>query len=79
MSMAIADVLYKTNVQIIWKFKKFTDFSDDYLKPVAPFLKSDRLRIVNWLNVDPTSLLNTGNIIASVHHGGSNCYHETVL
>lgn len=79
MSTAIAEVLSKTDVQMIWKFKKFGDCSDDYLKPISPYIDNGRLRLVNWLNVDPASLLNTGDIVASVHHGGSNCYHETVL
>lgn len=80
MSTAIADVLTKSNVQIIWKFKKLTaSVSDDYLTRLAPFVENGRLRIISWLNVDPVSLLNTGDVIASVHHGGSNCYHETVL
>jgi hypothetical protein len=79
MSTAIAEVLSKTDVQMLWKFKKFGDFSDEYLRPITPYIDNGRLRLVNWLNVDPASLLNTGDIVASVHHGGSNCYHETVL
>lgn len=79
MSAALADVLSKSTVQVIWKFIKLGDYSDHVLAPLAPFIESDRLRVSNWLAVDPTSMLNTGDIIASVHHGGANCYHETVL
>ncbi|SCO42679.1 uncharacterized protein FFMR_06900 [Fusarium fujikuroi] len=32
----------------------------------------------SWLIADPSSLLDTGNIVTSVHHGGSNCYHEAL-
>lgn len=79
MSAAIADVLSKSDVQVIWKFRKLGDYSDDALAPLTPFIESGRLRVSNWLAIDPTSMLNTGDIIASVHHGGANCYHETVL
>lgn len=37
-----------------------------------------RFRLENWLNADPAALLEIGHIILSVHHGGSNCYHEAV-
>lgn len=79
MTEAIAVVLNKTNVQILWKFKKFENYSDDYLLALKPHLDSGRLRMEEWLTVDPSSLLETGYIIASVHHGGSNCYHEAIV
>lgn len=79
MAAAVADVLSRSGVQVIWKFKKFSDYSDDYLSPLTPFIEKGRLKVVDWLPVDPASMLNTGDIVASVHHGGSNCYHEAVL
>ncbi|KAK8050853.1 hypothetical protein PG993_002238 [Apiospora rasikravindrae] len=45
---------------------------------LSDLIASGRVRISGWLNVDPVSLLETGDIVASVHHGGSNCYHEAV-
>lgn len=67
-----------SNAQVIWKFNKRRDYSDDFLKPIQPYIDSGRVRISNWLEADPFSLLETGHIVASVHHGGSNCYHEAV-
>jgi hypothetical protein len=78
MAEALADFLSKTNVQVIWKVAKDGDFNDDYLASLKPYLQSDRIRVSKWLAVDPVALLETGDIIASVHHGGSNCYHEAV-
>ncbi|KAH6975659.1 hypothetical protein EDB80DRAFT_727887 [Ilyonectria destructans] len=78
MTEAIAVVLDKTNVQILWKFNKVGNYSDDYLSALKPHLDSGRLRMERWLTVDPSSLLETGYIIASIHHGGSNCYHEAI-
>ncbi|KAF5667262.1 2-hydroxyacylsphingosine 1-beta-galactosyltransferase [Fusarium heterosporum] len=78
MSTAIARLLSKTEVQVLWKFNKLGEYSDEALECLKPYLASERLKMPTWLVADPASLLETGNIIASVHHGGSNCYHETI-
>jgi hypothetical protein len=75
---AIVDVLTQTDVQVLWKFNKYGEYSDDELAPLKQFLDSGRLRLSNWLPIDVLSLLETGDIVASVHHGGSNCFHEAV-
>ncbi|CAI6088225.1 unnamed protein product, partial [Clonostachys chloroleuca] len=75
---AVVDVLTQTDVQVLWKFNKYGEYSDDELAPLKPFLDSGRLRLSNWLPIDVLSLLETGDIVASVHHGGSNCFHEAV-
>ncbi|SPJ75977.1 uncharacterized protein FTOL_05708 [Fusarium torulosum] len=78
MSLAIGELLSKTGVQILWKFNKLGDYSDAFVERLIPYLDSERLKMPNWLVADPSSLLETGDIIASVHHGGSNCYHEAI-
>lgn len=78
MSLAVAEVMEKTGVQVIWKFNKHGDYGDDALSPLNPYIDGDRLRLRNWLTADPSSLLETGNIVASIHHGGSGCYHEAI-
>lgn len=78
MAEALADFLSKTDVQVIWKVAKEGDYSDEYLTPLKPYIQKDRIRVSKWLAVDPVALLETGDVIASVHHGGSNCYHEAV-
>ena len=78
MSVAIAEVLSKTGIQLLWKFNKMGDYSDDVFLPLEPFLKSDRMRTPSWLVADQSSLLETGDIRVSVHHGGANCYHEAI-
>ncbi|CAG9956625.1 unnamed protein product [Clonostachys rosea f. rosea IK726] len=75
---ALAEVLAKTQVQIIWKIKKRGEYSDEFLKPLQPYIDEGRVRVTNWLTADLYSILQTGDIIASVHHGGSNCYHEAI-
>ncbi|KAK5630114.1 hypothetical protein RRF57_005829 [Xylaria bambusicola] len=79
MALAIADMLAKTNVQVIWKMTKEGNYSDaDVLPPVQEDIEKGRLRISEWLSANPVSLLETGNIVASIHHGGANCYNEAI-
>lgn len=79
MTDAIVPVLAAENVQILWKIKKGGQFGDEFLEPAKEYIENGRLRLVSWLDVDPTSLYNTGDIVASVHHGGANCFYETLL
>ncbi len=78
MAQAIFLVLQSTDVQVLWKFSKLGRYSDDYLQPLQPFLDNGRLRVSNWLSVEPISLLQSGQIVLSVHHGGANSYHEAI-
>ncbi|CVK86063.1 uncharacterized protein FMAN_06526 [Fusarium mangiferae] len=78
MAIAIAVLLSSTEYQVLWKFNKLGDFSDDFLVHLKPYLDNEGLRMPSWLVADPSSLLDTGNIVTSVHHGGSNCYHEAL-
>ncbi|KAJ2984074.1 hypothetical protein NUW58_g6141 [Xylaria curta] len=78
MALAIEEVLAKTDVQFLWKWAKEDTVSADYKLPVKSIIDEGRLRVVDWLTVSPASILDTGHIVASVHHGGANCYHEAV-
>ncbi|KAF5719546.1 2-hydroxyacylsphingosine 1-beta-galactosyltransferase [Fusarium mundagurra] len=78
MAIAIAALLSSTDYQVLWKFNKLGDFSDGFLVHLKPYLDNERLKMPSWLVADPSSLLDTGNIVMSVHHGGSNCYHEAL-
>ncbi|RYO89216.1 hypothetical protein DL764_008613 [Monosporascus ibericus] len=85
MAQAVAAVLHeRTDMQVLWKFRKAVVdaegaiYGDEFASPVHPFLKSGRVKMEPWLDVDPTSLLETGHIVASVHHGGAGCYHEAL-
>ncbi|KAG9233188.1 UDP-glucoronosyl and UDP-glucosyl transferase family protein [Amylocarpus encephaloides] len=37
-----------------------------------------RVKIMEWMSVDPLAVLQTGHIVCSVHHGGSNSFHEAL-
>ncbi|CAN8102298.1 unnamed protein product [Discula destructiva] len=79
MANAIKDVLdQQSDVQVLWKMAKLGDYSDDYSLPLQDYISSGRLKLSPWLSADPTAILESGNVVAFVHHGGSNCYHEGV-
>jgi hypothetical protein len=79
----------RPDIQVLWKIQKRYSYEEikfqDYGAPdeaineiLAAELASDQVRIVNWLKADPVSILGSGHIICSVHHGGSNTYHEAI-
>jgi hypothetical protein len=78
MTGALKTVLDYSNNQVLWKIKTVGNFSEDVFNPVRPYVESGRLRIERWLDADPISLMETGNVVLSVHHGGAGCYHEAV-
>ncbi|CAI4214416.1 unnamed protein product [Parascedosporium putredinis] len=78
MANAIANVLSQVDIQVIWKFKKLHTYGDDFKSPLQSFIDTGRVKLIDWLAVDPAALLETGDIMALVHHGGSNCYHEAM-
>ena len=84
MAGGVAGVLEGTEVQVLWKFAALDGdgievaFDGEVKALVQKYIGSGRLRVEKWLGADPTSLLETGHVVASVHHGGAGCYHEAV-
>ncbi|APA10835.1 hypothetical protein sscle_07g056050 [Sclerotinia sclerotiorum 1980 UF-70] len=78
MAKSIKILLENSTIQVLWKFNKRHEFSDQFLDILSSDLQSQRVKITNWIKVDPAALLETGNIILSVHHGGANCFHEAI-
>ena len=48
------------------------------LHALSDEIASGMVRVLDWLSVDPLSLLQSGYIVCSVHHGGSNSFHEAL-
>ncbi|KAI0000585.1 hypothetical protein F4779DRAFT_147380 [Xylariaceae sp. FL0662B] len=85
MAKGLAEVLDSTDVQILWKFRSRSpyleageDYGDDFKAPLKPFLDNERIKIESWLPIDPPAILESGHVVASVHHGGAGCYHEAI-
>lgn len=69
-------------MQALWKLlpsknpgegEKITATVEEIL---AEELASKRVIIASWLMADPTAILQSGHIIATVHHGGANSFFE---
>lgn len=76
LAIAIKSVIDRHhNVQVLWKSNSAATGD------VKALLRSDlgdigRVRIESWLGPDPTSLMESGHVICSVHHGGANSFYE---
>jgi hypothetical protein len=81
MIQALRKVFDTTNHQVLWKFVKNTkmgDYSDDVFDVVREELQSGRLKLEKWIKADPAAILESGDVVLFVNHGGSNVYHEGV-
>ncbi|KAE9380566.1 glycosyltransferase family 1 protein [Stipitochalara longipes BDJ] len=50
----------------------------DPLDVLSDEIKSGRVKVLNWISVEPLALLQSERIVCSVHHGGSNSFHEAL-
>ncbi|ETS81666.1 hypothetical protein PFICI_06668 [Pestalotiopsis fici W106-1] len=79
MAAAIGWLLDHTDFQVLWKMAPHNDFGDAYAAPLQEFVKQERLKISHWLPIDTLGLLEAGNVVAFIHHGGASSYHEAVV
>jgi hypothetical protein len=81
-----------SRLQVLWKLKrKSNEGSSTGMDPkeypgiwgeirdvLGPFMYEDRVRITDWVTAEPKSVLESGNIICSVNHGGASSFHEAI-
>lgn len=70
-------------VQVLWKLKVDRDSGDaDWvpmaLKSIFAEVTAGRVRIEEWLPVEPICILQSGHVCCMVHHGGANSYNEAI-
>ena len=70
-------------LQILWKLKKDGDYATDEPKCklhdiLGNELAKDQVRIVSWIDAEPITLLQTGQVVLTVNHGGANSFGEGV-
>jgi hypothetical protein len=70
-------------IQVLWKLrKKDDDFERLKGSPLRDLigheLDKDQVRNTNWLEPEPSTILNTGSVICSVNHGGASSFHEAL-
>ncbi|KAL5051589.1 hypothetical protein BDW71DRAFT_202752 [Aspergillus fruticulosus] len=74
----------RPDVQVLWKLKpdrkvEAADWIPEAVKVIFDEVFAGRVRIEEWLHVEPICILQSGQICCMVHHGGANSYNETIL
>lgn len=65
------------DIQVLWKCSKTTQ--PDRGAPDENIHLDSRIRVVSWLPSTPVACLTaTKSVLAYVHHGGSNSFHEAI-
>ncbi|KAE9366236.1 glycosyltransferase family 1 protein [Stipitochalara longipes BDJ] len=65
-------------IQVLWKLKKKIDFGDGFLEAVSAEFIGGRLRLEKWLTIDPGAIMETGNVVCMLHHGGANSFNDAI-
>lgn len=68
-------------LQVLWKLRTRSGGGGESSVAAtlgAELMKDDTVRVTDWVEPEPMSILESGHIICSVHHGGANSYFEAV-
>ncbi|KAJ5780651.1 hypothetical protein N7457_005811 [Penicillium paradoxum] len=77
MATAIQAVLREfPSIQFLWKLQYSWETSPRIKGVLEYLVDSTQVRIVQWIQPEIISLLEDGNIVAYVHHGGANSFFE---
>ncbi|PHH58385.1 hypothetical protein CDD80_2410 [Ophiocordyceps camponoti-rufipedis] len=85
MARALAVVLGEGGRQVLWKLKRMGEYGvgeagDGVFDALAGVIGDERVRVVvDWLEAEPLSILASGHVVCSVHHGGANSFYEAVV
>lgn len=74
----------KKRIQVLWKLQKKGRYSIYAPECILAHVLGkefayDRVRVVDWIQPEPLSILQTGDVICSVHHGGAGSFNEAVV
>lgn len=77
MTKAIQGVLRQfPDIKILWKLKYDWEGSRKVKNLLGPLVFSNKVKVVSWIQPEIISLLESGYIVAYVHHGGANSFFE---
>lgn len=68
------------NLQVLWKLSRQPGWEvrgSKVHEVLSKEMGEDRIRIVDWIDAEPTAVLDSGGIVCAVHHGGANSFLET--
>ncbi|KAL2832900.1 hypothetical protein BDW59DRAFT_180514 [Aspergillus cavernicola] len=71
------------DMQVLWKLKPYSSGNiGEWISTALPGIieetQNGRVRIEEWLPVDPICILQSGHVACMVHHGGANSYNEAM-
>lgn len=66
------------DLQVLWKVKFQGGEQKAELEDVLgkEIVDKERVRLEAWLRPEPVAILETGRVVAQVHHGGANTFFE---
>ena len=77
MAKAIRKMLYEyPDIQVLWKLRYDWESSRTFQNVLGAHITAGSVLVTPWIQPDMMSVLNTGQIVAYVHHGGANSYFE---
>jgi hypothetical protein len=91
MARALKDLMDAADdrkLQILWKIRRkmldvnktkkieWTGKWEAVRHLLLPYIEADRVRITGWIEADPISIMQSGLVVCSVHHGGANSWSE---
>ena len=77
MTKAIQAVLREfPEIQVLWKHTYNWESSPTVKNVLGALVHSKKVRVVPWIKPEIISILQGGNIVAYVHHGGANSFFE---
>ncbi|KAK1216781.1 hypothetical protein PQX77_020577 [Marasmius sp. AFHP31] len=77
--IVFANTRVAPDLQVLWKFKR--PASDDWElieEVVGKEIRDGKVKVIEWLEADPASIVAHPNVVCSVHHGGANSYNEAI-
>lgn len=70
-------------LQVLWKLNRKGEYEvlkegSEVYKILGKDIDKGYVRIVDWIEAEPTAVLGCGRVVCAVHHGGANSFLETV-
>jgi hypothetical protein len=73
----------RPDIQVLWKLRpnrdvETADWIPTALCNILNEVTAGRVRVEEWLPVEPSCILQSGHVCCMVHHGGANSYNEAM-
>lgn len=77
MAKGINSMLYEYgDVQVLWKLQYDWEGSTAFKQVLGSRIAAGTVKVTPWIRSDIMSVLETGQVVVYVHHGGANSYFE---